>query len=177
MLRPGLWSSARVRRHSGDLCGSLLSNTGGFPCNLNPLFARGQEGTGTGFLFERKELPSAFWHNTLHLNLFPQWHQDHQAHQMAMPLLPLPREPPRSMLPASSVSVMGSLPQGSEALRTEHFCFSVLAEFAKSPLQGLMKQYVLTPPPTHNRSFFVLSMYEVISDIEILNCYEAKLAS
>lgn len=68
---------------------------------------------------------------------------------MAVPLLPLPREPPRSLLPASSVSVMGLLPQGSEAQRAKHFCFSVLAEFAKSPWQGFYEAVCSHPTPQH----------------------------
>lgn len=72
---------------------------GGFPCSLNPSFAGRQEGPGTVFLFERKDLRSAFWHIALHLHPSPQWHQDHQAHQMVVLSMPLSHEPQKLVLP------------------------------------------------------------------------------
>lgn len=44
-------------RHTGEsVWFSLLPNTAGFPCNLNPSFAGGQEGTAIVSVFEREEL-------------------------------------------------------------------------------------------------------------------------
>lgn len=84
---------------------------------------------------------------------------------------------PEALLPTSSVSVMGSLAPRLRSPEDRTDTSVSQLSFQRVPGKGFLKQNVLTTPPPHNCPFFVPSMCEVTSDIEILNCSEAKSAS